>query len=225
MEEVKNSRDFMRNFFERMYEKEAASFEGALKLPLEEKDKAMWLDPDSKDEWKQWKLIESTVSENDVLSMFSEIGCTPPECLIAYFTVYHHYFDDPVGRHPVSKPFAGLKNAWNPALVKAGFLPFAWDEEHSLILFIDLENMPDQYSCPVCQIDHEILFDITDELYEEDDDDEYDDDTDCDDDELDDECDQAMEQAEADCIRLAVIDNMEELAPDFFTFLNNILEE
>lgn len=45
-------------------------------------------------------------------------------------------------------------------LVKAGYLPFAWDPEGYFIRCIKLDAMPDEEECGIYQIDHEILFDF-----------------------------------------------------------------
>ena len=57
-------------------------------------------------------------------------------------------------------PFRGVKDAWNPLLVKAGYLPFTWDKDGYYIRCIDLAGMPDEDRCQICQIDHEVLFDF-----------------------------------------------------------------
>lgn len=59
------ARQFMRDFFERYYQTLEQLGNGiAVMRPLGESDKAMWReDADSKDEWKAWKLIPSTVTD------------------------------------------------------------------------------------------------------------------------------------------------------------------
>ncbi len=78
----------------------------------------------------------------------------------AFLTVYHHYFDAPIGENPISAPFEAVLDAWNPLLVKHGYLPFTWDEEGYYIRCIDLANMPNEEQCGIYQIDHEILFSL-----------------------------------------------------------------
>ena len=53
-----------------------------------------------------------------------------------------------------------VRNAWNPLLVKHGYLPFAWDDGGFYIRCIDLTNMPNEEQCGICQIDHEVLFSL-----------------------------------------------------------------
>lgn len=150
---------FMKEFFEKYYEKLLAEFEEAVKLPSPPRE--MWADDaDPNEEWKKWKLIPATVTAEDIVNLEQELGVKLPEVMKCFLTTYFHFFDDPVGRHPSNSPFFALRNAWNPILVKAGYLPFAWDEEGYYIRCMDLKNMPDEDSCAVCQIDHEILFDF-----------------------------------------------------------------
>lgn len=54
-------------------------------------------------------------------------------------------------------------HAWNPALVKHGYLPFTWDSEGYFIRCIQLAEMPEEEKCGIYQIDHEILFDFDEE--------------------------------------------------------------
>lgn len=153
---------FMKNFFEQYYQKMEQIGDGiALLRPLEEPDRAMWReDADPDEEWKPWKLISSTVTDQDIEELETDIGAKLPRCLRAFLTVYHHYFENPVGENPVSTPFKAVRNAWNPLLVKHGYLPFAWDDGGFYIRCIDLTNMPNEEQCGICQIDHEVLFSL-----------------------------------------------------------------
>lgn len=110
------------------------------------------------DGWVKWKMIPSTVTESDFEIIENEWGIKFPLMLKAYFKVYFHYFSKDVGRVPPNKPFYSLDNAYNPVLVRCGYLPFTWDSEGYFIRCIDLRNMPDEDSCPIYQIDHEVLF-------------------------------------------------------------------
>lgn len=151
---------FMRDFFERYYQKlEREGDKVALLLPLEEPNRAMWReDADPGKEWKPWKLIPSTVTDQDIEKLETDIGAKLPRCLRAFLTVYHHYFDGPVGVNPISALFEAVRNAWNPLLVKNGYLPFTWNDDGYYIRCMDLANMPDEERCRIYQIDHEILF-------------------------------------------------------------------
>ena len=82
-------------------------------------------------------------------------------------------------------------NAWNPILVKYGYLPFTWDREGYYIRCIDLKNMPDDEQCGIYQIDHEVLFSMD----------------------------------ESNVQREDIDENMEYLSQNFFTYLENILNE
>ena len=124
-------RSFMQDFFEQYYQRLGQDGDGiALLRPLEESDRAMWReDADPDEEWKVWKLIPSTVTDQDIEKLETDIGAKLPRCLRAFLTVYHHYFDGPVGVNPISAPFEAVRNAWNPLLVKHGYLPFTWDDD------------------------------------------------------------------------------------------------
>ena len=80
------TRQFMRDFFERYYQKLEQLGNGiAVMRPLGESDKAMWQeDSDPKDEWKAWKLIPSTVTDQDIEALEKSHWDKPPkmfECL------------------------------------------------------------------------------------------------------------------------------------------------
>ena len=68
--------------------------------------------------------------------------------------------------NPFSNHFEAINNAWNPILVRYGYLPFTWDKDGYYIRCIKLEQMPDEEKCGIYQIDHEILFDFDEETVE-----------------------------------------------------------
>lgn len=185
------ARQFMKDFFERYYKKLAQEEDGiAIIRPLDVADRAMWReDADPKEEWKAWKLIPSVVTEQDIKRLEQSIGVKLPECIQAFLTVYHHYFEDPIGKNPISAPFKGFLNAWNPLLVKFGYLPFTWDDGGFYIRYVDLTNMPNEEQCGVYQIDHEILFSMDED---------------------------AVQKEE-------IVQNMEYLSQNLFTYLESIL--
>lgn len=121
----------------------------------------MWDDGvDEMAEWKRWIPIPSDVTEQELDDLEERIGSEMPNILRVFLSTYFHYFSDPIGRNSINKKFEGIMNAWNPMLVKNGYIPFAWDEEGYFIRCIDIRNMPDESKCKVCQIDHEIMFDF-----------------------------------------------------------------
>ena len=185
------ARQFMKDFFERYYKKLAQEEDGiAIIRPLDVADRAMWReDADPKEEWKAWKLIPSVVTEQDIKRLEQSIGVKLPECIHAFLTFYHHYFEYPIGKNPISAPFKGFLNAWNPLLVKFGYLPFTWDDGGFYIRCIDLTNMPNEEQCGVYQIDHEILFSMDED---------------------------AVQKEE-------IVQNMEYLSQNLFTYLESIL--
>lgn len=153
---------YMRNFFEQYYQK--LSRDDAPMLPLGDNEKEMWSDDaDPESEWKKWKLVPTAIEDGEIEALEKDIAVTLPLSLRAFLTVYHHYFESPIGRNPFSKHFEAIRNAWNPLLVKFGYLPFTWDEEGYFIRCIRLAEMPKEEKCGIYQIDHEILFDFDEE--------------------------------------------------------------
>ncbi|MEY8386420.1 SMI1/KNR4 family protein [Oscillospiraceae bacterium 38-13] len=122
---------------------------------------AMRAGPVDSDGWCRWKLIPSPVTAEDLDRQEQAAGCPFPSLLRTFFSTCCHYFDDAgLGRHTPDEPFFNLDQSWNPTLVRAGYLPFLWDEEGYFLRCIDLANMPDEDRCPVVQIGHEVLFDL-----------------------------------------------------------------
>ena len=117
--------------------------------------------------WQVWKLIPSTVTDNDIRGLEETLGVTLPECLRAFLTTYHHRFDGLIGRNDIGNPFKSIENAYNPHLVRNDYLPFGWDSDDYYLRCIDLSASADDEKCPVVQIDHETLFDITEEYEDE----------------------------------------------------------
>ncbi len=162
-------RQFMKNFFERYYHKLEQIENGiALMYPSEDVDRLMWSEyANPQEEWKKWKLVPSTITEEDMEQLEKAIGVKLPQCLKALLTVYHHYFHYPVGCNPISSPFESFLGVWNPLFVEHGYIPFAWDEEGYCIRCIHLKNMPDEEQCGIYQIDHEILCSMEDDAVQQ----------------------------------------------------------
>lgn len=151
---------YMKNFFEKYYAKLSRD-EINITLPMGERDRQMWAeDADPGREWKKWRLVPAEIGEGEIAALEENIGAKLPLCLKAFLTAYHHFFEPPIGRNPVSRHFQGFLEAYNPALVRRGYLPFAWDDEGYFIRCIRLGNMPKEEECRVCEIDHEVLFDF-----------------------------------------------------------------
>lgn len=150
----------MKQFFEAYYEKMKEIDEVLVMSPAVPKD--MWVENQTeKEEWKIWKLIPATVTDEMLSDLENEVGMKFPEILKAFLSTYFHMFDEGIGSHSSKKPFMGIKNAWNPMLVKAGFLPFTWDEEGYFIRCIKVG--PKQSDLGIYQIDHEVMFDLDEE--------------------------------------------------------------
>ncbi|MDE7319296.1 MAG: hypothetical protein K2N46_06165 [Lachnospiraceae bacterium] len=152
--------EYMRNFFEQYYQK-LSQDEIRVTLPLEEEEKEMWSDDaDPDEEWKKWKLVPARIPDEEIEELEKEIGVRLPLSLKAFLTVTHHCFYDPIGYNSAAEHFQGVRHAWNPVLVRCGYLPFTWDEEGYFIRCIRLEKMPEEEKCGIYQIDHEVLFDF-----------------------------------------------------------------
>ena len=82
--------------------------------PLEESDRAMWReDADPDEEWKVWKLIPSTVTDQDIEKLETDIGAKLPRCLRAFLSPFTTTIltARPVGVNPISAPFEAVRNA------------------------------------------------------------------------------------------------------------------
>lgn len=152
--------EYMKNFFKKYYQKLSQN-EMFITLPLDETEKEMWSDDaDPDEEWKKWKLVPAAIDDKEIAELEEGLSATLPLCLRAFLTVYHHCFEYPIGRNPFSDHFEAVWNAWNPVLVRCGYLPFTWDRDGYFIRCINLDRMPDEENCGIYQIDHEILFDF-----------------------------------------------------------------
>lgn len=160
--------DFIKTIFEALYEKLCNQDESFVKMPHVPEE--MWADDvATNEEWKKWKLTSSTVTDKDIDELEKELGVSFPVVFRAFLSTYFHYFDDEIGRSSPDDAFKSVRQAWNPILVKFGYLPFGWDSNGAYLRCIDLENMPDEEMCAIYEIDHEILFNFDEETVTEDD--------------------------------------------------------
>ncbi len=156
---IEEARDFMRDYFERSYKKRIdIDPEYVSMCDLPEEMLADGADPD--EEWNVWKLIPSTVTDDDIAEQEKAFGLKFPDIFKAFLSTYHHVFEAPIGRNMPDAPFDSLDNAFNPHLTANGYLPFTWDKEGCFIRCIDLNADNDGARCPVVQFDHEELFDM-----------------------------------------------------------------
>ncbi len=162
---VQETRLYIKNFYESLYEKAKNISEVLVKVPAEEGSEPMWAEGAVLDEdgWVTWRLLPAQVSEERIQKLEEQIGAKLPQVLKIFITTYFHYFEGGIGRNPVEDKFVGLLNAWNPMLVRNGYLPFAWDKEGYFIRCMDLGNMPDEEKCQIVQIDHEVMFEFDEE--------------------------------------------------------------
>ncbi len=162
---VEETRLYIKNFYESLYDKAKNIAEVLVKVPAEEGSEPMWAEGAVLDEdgWVTWRLLPAQVSEERIQKLEEQIGAKLPQVLKIFITTYFHYFEGGIGRNPVEDKFVGLLNAWNPMLVRNGYLPFAWDKEGYFIRCMDLGNMPDEEKCQIVQIDHEVMFEFDEE--------------------------------------------------------------
>lgn len=154
-------RAYMKAFFEKYYAQQRAENEIFLKRPGV--PAAMLADgADSAQEWKIWKLIPVSESEYDIPQIEAKFGVSLPECVKAFFTTYHHFFEYPINSNPIGAPFAEMERVMNIQLAANGYLPFLWRDDY-FMLCMDLQNMPIEESCPVLCIDSEMLWNSTDD--------------------------------------------------------------
>lgn len=150
---------WMKAYFEQYYDQ--LSERDAMFVTLPDVPPEMWAkDTNADEEWRKWKLVPSTMTEEDLDQLEKQVGVAFPMIFRAFLSTYFHCFEAGIGKNSTSTPFESVKNAWNPLLVKAGYLPFAWDEEYHFIRCLKLDAMPNEENCGVYQIDHERLFDF-----------------------------------------------------------------
>lgn len=156
------NRAFMKDFFERYYKKRKNQGKDSILITGVKIAPEMQSDEKSKwgEEYSIWKLIPSTVSENDLKQFEETYHLKLPECIKAFLSVYHHRFGDPIGYNDIRNPFWSMKTNYTHQLAQNGYLSFAWDSESIFIRCIDLSNMPDEETCPIVEIDHELFFNL-----------------------------------------------------------------
>ena len=150
---------FLKNGLEKLYQEMEQG--DSILLKMCDVPEEMQAGPEDAEGWCKWKLVPSPVTAEALDALEQKTGCAFPSLLRTALSTYCHYFGDTgLWSQPFDAPLDAIQNAWNPTLVRAGYLPFAWDVEGYFIRCIDLANMPDEDQCPVMQIDHEVLFDF-----------------------------------------------------------------
>lgn len=121
------------------------------------------------DGWVEWRVLPSTVSEEDVSTLETEFEVRFPPLFRAYLLARFHLFDQVRSRRydhqilmtdtPAGKPLQPIRqhiSAWEP-LISAGFVPFAeWGDGYGPMCF-DSANRAVEGECPVVWLDHERL--------------------------------------------------------------------
>ncbi len=201
---------YMKDFFEKYYNKIISDFSGTIRssdIPKE----MLVDDADPTQEYNSWKLVESTVTDEELNELEKKLGIKFPQIIRDFLSTYFHCFNTPIGKNSIKDPFRGIYHAWNPLLVESGYLPFTWDYDHYYILCIKLTDIDNYEKCGIYQIGYDKLFDIDyDPSY-------YKDTEDLDVDERVD-----LKDELADCI-LEVHKNMEFVNDNFKVFLDNLL--
>ena len=155
---ISEAKVFMKDYFEKLYKKLENDKPILLKRPDLPEEMSVEGTKDG-DGWSVWKLIPSTVTDDDIASEEKRFGVRFPNLLKAYLSTYHHAFDMLGDNYP-DEPFEAPDNAFNPQLTANNYLPFAWDEEGYFIRCIDLSADSNGDCCPVVQFDHEELLDM-----------------------------------------------------------------
>lgn len=164
---ITEAKEFIKQYFEELYKKLENEAPILLKRPDLPREMTVEGTTNS-DGWSVWKLIPSTVTDDDIADEEESFGVKFPNLLKVFLSTYHHCFDE-FGANMPDDPFEALDNAYNPQLAANKYLPFAWDEEGYFIRCIDLSADSDGDKCPVVQFGHEVLLDM---LYDYEDSDE-----------------------------------------------------
>lgn len=151
----------LKHFFEQYYlalKAEDELYVQAVNIPEE-----MRIGELDEDGWGTWKLVPSTLTNQDIEDLEMELSIQLPDIFKAFLTTYHHYFNYGIGINPIDRPLYEVKNSANPILLQAGFAPFAWDPEYFYTYYIDCKGQENS----IYKIDHEILFDFEPNVSEE----------------------------------------------------------
>ena len=140
--DITENQTFMRSFFKRYYQK--------------------LYDTDAAEGCAAWELIPANISNYEMMCLqgFEYTDFIMPDCIKAYLSVYHHYFDMPVGINPPDDHFSGFLGVFDITLANAGYYPFAADGDNRYIRCIDLDNFPYEKKCQVCEIDRGVFSEI-----------------------------------------------------------------
>jgi len=121
------------------------------------------------DGWVEWRVLPSTLNEDDVTAFEKEFGVQLPPVFRAYLLARFQLFDQLRSRRydqqifmtdtPAGKPLRPLRtliSSWRP-LIDAGFVPFAqWGDGWGPMCFDSARRAADG-ECPVVWMDHEAL--------------------------------------------------------------------
>lgn len=125
--------------------------------------------------WVEWRVLPSTLSEDEVTELENKFGIHLPPLFRAYLLARFHLFDQVTSRlhdqlilmtdTPAGNPLAPLLQlltAWRP-LIDSGFIPFAeWGDGWGPMCF-DTERRALDGDCPIVWMDHEGLAQLGEE--------------------------------------------------------------
>lgn len=128
-----SAKKFMTDFFEKYYDRLYSEDEFFVTLPGVPENMIADKQGGSDGGWRVWKLVPSSVTEQELSALEADFGVKFPDAVKEFLSVYHHLFDNPIGRNSTDKKFYGIKQAFNPHLTANDYLPISWDEEHYFI--------------------------------------------------------------------------------------------
>ena len=139
---------------------------------------AMQAGPIDKDGWVEWRVLPSTLTEEDVDALEAGFGVRFPRVFRAYLLARLQLFDQVLSRRhgaepavqqvlmthvPSTDPLGALRSrlqGWKP-LIGAGFIPFAeWGDGWGPICFDSNRRAAGDDDCPLVWLDHEVLHDL-----------------------------------------------------------------
>jgi len=129
----------------------------------------MWGGPVDDDGWVRWRMLVSSLSEDDVSAVERDFGVAFPPLFKAFLLARFQLFSQVGSRKhkqtiqmtttPSDGPLEPLREelgAWR-ALIPSGFIPFAeWGDGYGPLCF-DAEGRAADGDCPIGWLDHEIL--------------------------------------------------------------------
>jgi hypothetical protein len=117
------------------------------------------------DGWVAWRMLPSTLTEEDVRAVEREAGAEFPPLFRAFLTArFTMTIDVPWVRLPALPSDAPLRELLhtmraNAPLTAAGYLAFGWDTDDTGPVCFDIRRRLYDGDCPVVLFDHDLLID------------------------------------------------------------------